>query len=147
MNVVKFLVRTLTCGAESNLESKLGASLPLVPSIGEHAAPLKNKFLVGIEWRTPLKDCEGKEFSWGLGTPESSANWVPSRRQLAPSVGEEHREGLQETPSQCWWPGQGEWGCAGKCTCVISSPVHELTGPQAVRWNSLIAHKMLWGSS
>ena len=84
MNVVKFLVRTLTCRAESNLESKLGASLPLVPSIGEHAAPLKNKLLVGVEGRTLLKDCEGKEFSWGLGTPESSANWVPSRRQFAP---------------------------------------------------------------
>ena len=84
MNIVKFLVKTLTCDDESKLDSKLGASLPLVPSSGEHAAPLKNKLLVDVEGRTPLRDCEEKEFSWGLGTPESSANWVPSRRQLAP---------------------------------------------------------------
>ena len=79
MNIVKFQVRTLNSGSESNQESKLGASLPLVPSIGEHAAPLKNKFLVGVEGRLPLRDCVEKEFTWGPSKSPHNAGGQPGQ--------------------------------------------------------------------
>ena len=50
---------------------------------------------VQISWtkRAPLH-------LWGLGTPESWADWDP--RPVSPCAGEEHREGLGKN----WWPGQ-----------------------------------------
>ena len=47
VNIVKGLIRTLKSSTESNLRTEIGPSHPLIPWIIEHAAQLKNRYMVG----------------------------------------------------------------------------------------------------
>ena len=54
----KGFIRTLKSSAESNLRTEIGPSHPLVPRIIEHAALLKNRYMVGADCRTSDRDVE-----------------------------------------------------------------------------------------
>ena len=55
VNIVKGLIRTLKSSTESNLRTEIGLSHPLIPWIIEHAAQLKNRYMVGADGRTPTE--------------------------------------------------------------------------------------------
>ena len=55
VNIVKELIRTLKSSTESNLRGEIGPSHPLIPWIIEHAAQLKNRYMVGADGRTPTE--------------------------------------------------------------------------------------------
>ena len=60
VNVVKGLIRTLKSSTESNLRTEIGPSHPLIPWIMEHAAQLKNRYIVGADGRTPTERLRGR---------------------------------------------------------------------------------------
>ena len=60
MNIVKGLIRTLKSSTESNLRTEIGLSHPLIPWITEHAAQLKNRYMVGADGRTPTERLRGR---------------------------------------------------------------------------------------
>ena len=60
MNIVKGLVRTLKSSTKSNFRTEIGPSHPLIPWINEHAAQLKNRYMVGADGRTPIKKLRGR---------------------------------------------------------------------------------------
>ena len=60
MNIVKGLIRTLKSSTESNLRVEIGPSHPLLPWIIEHAAQLKNRYMVGADGRTPTERLRGR---------------------------------------------------------------------------------------
>ena len=66
---------------------------------------------------------------WGLGTPESSANWAPSRSPVSPCAGEEHREDLGKFPASLVARPAG--GVAS--VSVPASPNHPCTNSLAHR--------------
>ena len=66
---------------------------------------------------------------WGLGPPESSAKWVPSRTQPRSRAGDKHREGLGEHPRSAG--GQASRRLAS--ACVLASSHHPCTTSLAHR--------------
>ena len=73
----------------------------------------------------------------GHGAPESSAEWVPSHmQQLAPVQARNTGNNVAGQASR--------WRGVGESASVTSSAVHEFLGPQAVRWKSPRARRMLW---
>ena len=52
VNIVKGLIRTFKSSTESNLRTEIGPSHPLIPWMIEHAAQLKNRYMVGANSRT-----------------------------------------------------------------------------------------------
>ena len=60
VNIVKGLIRTLKRSTESNLRTEIGPSHPLIPWIIEHAAQLKNRYMVGTDGRTPPERLRGR---------------------------------------------------------------------------------------
>ena len=60
VNIVKGLIRTLKGSTESNLRTETGPSHPLTPWIVEHAAQLKNRYMVGGDDRTPTERLRGR---------------------------------------------------------------------------------------
>ena len=60
MNIVKGLIRTLKSSTESNLRTEIGPSHPLIPWIIEHAAQLKNRYMLGADGRTPTERLRDK---------------------------------------------------------------------------------------
>ena len=60
VNIVKGLIRTLKSSTESNLRTEIGPSHPLIPWIIEHAAQLKNRYMVGADGRTPTERLRGR---------------------------------------------------------------------------------------
>ena len=63
MNVVKGLIRTLNSSTESNLRTEIGPSHPLIPWTIEHAAQLKNRYMVRLRGRgvqRPVCECGEK---------------------------------------------------------------------------------------
>ena len=60
VNIVKGLIRTLKSSTESNLRTEIGPSHPLIPWIKEHAAQLKNRYMVGADGRTPTERVRGR---------------------------------------------------------------------------------------
>ena len=60
VNIVKGFIRTLKNSTESNLRTEIGPSHPLIPWIMEHAAQLKNRYVVGADGRTPTKRLRGR---------------------------------------------------------------------------------------
>ena len=58
--IVKGLIRTLKSSTESNLRTEIGPSHPLIPWIIEHAAQLKNRYMVGSDGRTPTERLRGR---------------------------------------------------------------------------------------
>ena len=59
MNIVKGLVRTLKSSTETNLRTEIGPSHPMIPWIIEHAAQLRNRYMVGADGRTPTERLRG----------------------------------------------------------------------------------------
>ena len=55
VNIVKGLIRTFKSSTESNLRTEIGPSHPLIPWMIEHAAQLKNRYMVGVDGRTPTE--------------------------------------------------------------------------------------------
>ena len=55
MNIVKGLIRILKSSTESNLRTEIGPVSSLIPWIIEHAAQLKNSYMVGADGRTPTE--------------------------------------------------------------------------------------------
>ena len=49
VNIVEGLIRTLKGSTKSNLRTEIGPSHPLIPWISEHAAQLRNRFIVGAD--------------------------------------------------------------------------------------------------
>ena len=60
VNIVKGLLRTLKSSTETNLRTEIGPSHPLIPWIIEHAAQLKNRYMVGADGRTPTERLRGR---------------------------------------------------------------------------------------
>ena len=60
VNIVKGLIRTLKSSTESNLRTEIGPSQPLIPWIIEHAAQLKNRYMVGADGRTQTERPRGR---------------------------------------------------------------------------------------
>ena len=60
VNIVKGLIRTLKSSTESNLRTEIGPSHPLIPWIIEHAAQVKNRYMVGADGRTPTERLKGR---------------------------------------------------------------------------------------
>ena len=60
MHIVKGLIRTLKNSTESNLRTEICASHPLIPWIIEHAAQLKNRYMVGADGRIPTERLSGR---------------------------------------------------------------------------------------
>ena len=60
VNIVKGLIRTLKCSSESNLRTEIGPSHLPVPWIIEHAAQLKNRYMMGADGRTPTERLRGR---------------------------------------------------------------------------------------
>ena len=58
VNIVKGLISTLKSSTESKTE--IGPSHPLIPWIIEHAAQLKNRYMVGADGRTPTARLRGR---------------------------------------------------------------------------------------
>ena len=61
VNIVQGLMRTFKGSTESNLRTETGPSHPPIPWIVEHAAQLKNRYMVGADGRIPT------ERLWGRG--------------------------------------------------------------------------------
>ena len=59
-NIVKGLIRTLKSSTETNLRTEIGPSHPLIPWIIEHAAQLKNRYMVGADGRTLTERLRGR---------------------------------------------------------------------------------------
>ena len=72
---------------------------------------------------------------WDSEPPSLRGNWVASLLQLAQvqvmSTGKVWVKSRRNAVGQA-----SGWGSVGQCASVISSPVHEFTGPLAVKWNS-----------
>ena len=60
VNIVKGLIKTLKSSTGSNLRTEIGSSQPLIPWIIEHAAQLKNRYMVGADGRTPTERLRGR---------------------------------------------------------------------------------------
>ena len=60
VNIVTVLIRTLKSSTESNFRTEIGPSHPLIPCIIEHAAQLKNRYMVGADGGTPTGRLRGR---------------------------------------------------------------------------------------
>ena len=73
MSIVKGPTRTPKSSTESNLRTEIGPSHPLIPWITEHAAQLKNRYMVGADGRTLTERLRGlarKSCSYFLLPPD-----------------------------------------------------------------------------
>ena len=83
MNIVKGLIKTLKSSTESNLRTEIGPSHPL-PWIIEHAAQLKNRYMVGGDGRTPTERLRGRGVQrpvYELGEKVLFLPLAPARRE------------------------------------------------------------------
>ena len=60
VNIVRGLIRTLKSSTKSNLRTEIGPSHPLIAWIMEHAALLKNMYMVGADGRIPTERLRGR---------------------------------------------------------------------------------------
>ena len=84
VNIVKGLIRTLKSSTESNLRTEIGPSHPLIPWIIEHAAQLKNSYMVGADGRTPTERLRGRGVQrpvYELGEKVLFLPLAPTRRR------------------------------------------------------------------
>ena len=83
VNIVKGLIRTLKSSTESNLRTEIGPSQPLIPWIIEHAAQLKNRYMVGADGRTPTERLRGRGSVLCMSLARKSCSYsssCPTRR-------------------------------------------------------------------
>ena len=60
VNTKKSVIRTSKSSTEPNVRIEIGPSHPLIPWITEHAAQLKNRYMVGADGRTPTERLRGR---------------------------------------------------------------------------------------
>ena len=60
VNIVNGLIKTLKSSTESKMRTEIAPSHPLIPWIIEHAAQLKNRYIVGADGRTPTERLRGR---------------------------------------------------------------------------------------
>ena len=83
MNIVKGLIRTLKSSTKSNLRTEIGPSHPLIPWIIEHAAQLKNRYMVCVDGGTPTERLRGRgvhHLVYELGEKVLFLPLAPARR-------------------------------------------------------------------